>query len=98
MPKNGQIWGFYVSEGLGPRSWWYIPESGIRHHSKLTRQGSAEPMADDTQGKKAEVFRAMPPADPQHYVRGQYQGYADVPGVVPGSATETYVALRLEID
>ena len=38
---------------------------------------------DDTQDKKAEVFRAMPPADPQHYVRGQYQGYAEVPGVAP---------------
>ena len=54
--------------------------------------------AGDTQDKKAEVFRAMPPADPQHCVRGQYQGYADVPGVARGSATETYVALRLEID
>src|SRR5690349_25033872 len=54
--------------------------------------------AADTQDKKAEVFRAMAPADPQHYVRGQYQGYADVPGVARGSATETYVALRLEID
>ena len=53
--------------------------------------------AGDTQDKKAEVFRAMPPADPQHYVRGQYQGYADIPGVARGSATETYVALRLEI-
>ena len=54
--------------------------------------------AGDTQDKKAEVFRAMSPADPQHCVRGQYQGYADVPGVARGSATETYVALRLEID
>jgi glucose-6-phosphate 1-dehydrogenase len=54
--------------------------------------------AGDMQDKKAEVFRAMPPADPQHYVRGQYQGYADIPGVARGSATETYVALRLEID
>jgi hypothetical protein len=34
----------YVSEGgLGPRPWWYIPESGIYHHSKLTRQGPAGP-------------------------------------------------------
>ena len=54
--------------------------------------------ADDTQDKKAEVFRAMPAADPRHWVRGQYRGYADVPGVARGSATETYVALRLEID
>jgi glucose-6-phosphate 1-dehydrogenase len=54
--------------------------------------------ASDTQDKKVEVFRAMPPADPQYYVRGQYQGYADVPGVAKGSTTETFVALRLEID
>jgi glucose-6-phosphate 1-dehydrogenase len=54
--------------------------------------------ADDTQDKKAEVFRAMPSVDPRHYVRGQYHGYADVPGVARGSTTETYVALRLEID
>jgi len=54
--------------------------------------------AGDTQDKKAEVFRAMPPADPQHYLRGQYEGYADVPGAAPDSTTETYVALRLEID
>ena len=52
--------------------------------------------ADDAQDKKAEVFRAMPPADPRHCVRGQYQGYADVPGVASGSATETFVALRLD--
>ena len=54
--------------------------------------------ADDMRDKKLEVFRAMPPADPQHYVRGQYQGYTDIPGVAPGSTTETYAALRLEID
>jgi hypothetical protein len=44
------------------------------------------------------VFRAIPPVDPGHYVRGQYDGYLDVPGVRPGSATETFAALRLEID
>jgi glucose-6-phosphate 1-dehydrogenase len=40
----------------------------------------------------------MPAADPRHYVRGQYEGYADVPGVAPGPDTETFAALRLEID
>jgi glucose-6-phosphate 1-dehydrogenase len=54
--------------------------------------------AEDMQDKKAEVFRAMPPASPRHYVRGQYRGYEKVPGVAPGSATETFAALRLEID
>ncbi|MEO6793455.1 MAG: glucose-6-phosphate dehydrogenase, partial [Mycobacterium sp.] len=53
---------------------------------------------DDLNDKKAEVFRAMPPADPAHYVRGQYRGYAEVPGVADGSRTETFVALRLQIE
>lgn len=48
--------------------------------------------------KKVEVFRAMPDADPAHYVRAQYEGYLDVPGVRAASVTETYVALRLEVD
>ncbi len=54
--------------------------------------------ADALHDKQAEVFRAMPDADPARYVRGQYRGYQDVRGVAPSSGTETYVALRLEID
>jgi glucose-6-phosphate 1-dehydrogenase len=54
--------------------------------------------ANDTQDKKAEVFRTMPSADPKHYVRGQYEGYADTPGVAQGSTTETFAAMRLQID
>lgn len=56
------------------------------------------PGDDDLNDKKAEVFRAMPAADPAHYVRGQYRGYAEVPGVADGSQTETFVALRLQIE
>jgi glucose-6-phosphate 1-dehydrogenase len=44
------------------------------------------------------LFAAMPAADPAHYVRGQYDGYRDIEGVAPDSATETYAALRLQID
>jgi len=40
----------------------------------------------------------MAEAEPAHYVRGQYQGYLDVKGVAPHSQTETYCAMRLEID
>ena len=29
-------------------------------------------------------FRAMPRADPAHYVRGQYDGYREIDGVAPG--------------
>ena len=44
------------------------------------------------------VFRAMPPADPAHYVRGQYDGYLDVKGVAAGSTTETFAALRVHVE
>lgn len=54
--------------------------------------------ADGLRDKRVEVFRAIPDADPKHYVRGQYDGYLSVPGVAPHSLTETYAALRLEID
>jgi glucose-6-phosphate 1-dehydrogenase len=54
--------------------------------------------ADDLRDKKAEVLKAMPPADARHCVRGQYDGYTQLPGVDPESDTETFVALRLEID
>ncbi len=56
------------------------------------------PSDDDLNDKKAEVFRAMPALDPDHYVRGQYRGYLDIPGVAGDSATETFVALRLQIE
>jgi glucose-6-phosphate 1-dehydrogenase len=44
------------------------------------------------------VFRATNTADPAHYVRGQHDGYLSVDGVAENSTTETYAALRLEID
>ena len=44
------------------------------------------------------LFQAMPEADPAHYVRGQYDGYREIAGVAPDSTTETYAAMRLEID
>jgi glucose-6-phosphate 1-dehydrogenase len=44
------------------------------------------------------VFHAMRDASPDHYVRGQYAGYRDVDGVADDSSTETFAALRLEID
>jgi glucose-6-phosphate 1-dehydrogenase len=44
------------------------------------------------------LFRAIKAADPAHYVRGQYDGYTSIDGVASDSTTETYVALRLEIE
>ena len=44
------------------------------------------------------LLRSLGDADPAHYVRGQYDGYLQTPGVGAGSTTETYAALRLDID
>jgi glucose-6-phosphate 1-dehydrogenase len=48
--------------------------------------------------KRVDVFRAMADVDPARCVRGQYEGYTRIPGVRADSDTETYVALRLEVD
>jgi glucose-6-phosphate 1-dehydrogenase len=44
------------------------------------------------------LFRATRDADPHHYVRGQFDGYRDVAGVAPDTTTETFCALRLEVE
>jgi glucose-6-phosphate 1-dehydrogenase len=54
--------------------------------------------ADDHNDRKADVFRAMPAVDPDRCVRGQYRGYTDIDGVAKNSETETFVAMRVEID
>jgi glucose-6-phosphate 1-dehydrogenase len=54
--------------------------------------------ADVLKDSLVSVYRAMPEADPAHYMRGQYEGYRSIDGVAPDSTTETYAALRLEID
>jgi glucose-6-phosphate 1-dehydrogenase len=48
--------------------------------------------------EKNKVFRSMRLLDVEQVVRGQYEGYRDIPGVAPDSDTETFIALRCEID
>ena len=93
--------------GVDDRGAFYDPVGALRdvvqnHLLQVTGLIASEPPsaadADSLRDKRLEVFRAMPPADPGRYVRGQYDGYLSVPGVSPGSQTETFTALRLEID
>jgi glucose-6-phosphate 1-dehydrogenase len=44
------------------------------------------------------LFRAVKEAEPSNYIRGQYDGYLDIDGVAKDSTTETFAALRLEIE
>ncbi len=67
----------------------------------LTFIAMEPPVSEDAaalRDEKVKVLRAMRPLDPAELVRGQYRGYLDEPGVAPGSDTETFVALRTEVD
>jgi glucose-6-phosphate 1-dehydrogenase len=66
--------------------------------SMVAMEPPTEGGTDTINDRKRDVFVAMPAADPAHYVRGQYDGYLDVKGVAEGSQTETFAAMRLEID
>jgi glucose-6-phosphate 1-dehydrogenase len=53
-----------------------------------------DPISDE----KLKVFRSMRPIEPHNVVRGQYAGYTDHDEVADDSDTETFVALKVEID
>ncbi len=53
---------------------------------------------DAIREEKDKVFRSMLPIEPANVVRGQYQGYRDIPGVASESETETFIALKCFID
>jgi glucose-6-phosphate 1-dehydrogenase len=59
---------------------------------------SAGGAIDPVRHAKVDLFAAIRSADPGRYVRGQYAGYRDVDGVAPDSQTETFTALKLEIE
>jgi glucose-6-phosphate 1-dehydrogenase len=93
--------------GVEDRGHFYDPVGALRdvvvnHIMQVVSATAMEPPAgtDPATIKDAQlaVFRAVVTADPAHYVRGQYDGYLDTPGVSPASTTETYAALRLDID
>ncbi len=93
--------------GVEDRGHFYDPVGALRdvvvnHLMQVVAACAMEaPARGDPQTiKDAQVslFRAIEPADPAHYVRGQYDGYRDIDGVASDSTTETYAALRLDIE
>ena len=93
--------------GVEDRGHFYDPVGAVRdvvvnHLMQVVAAAAMEPPAnrDATTLKNliVSVFQAMPAADPARYVRGQYEGYRETDGVAADSTTETYAALRLDID
>jgi glucose-6-phosphate 1-dehydrogenase len=93
--------------GVEDRGHFYDPVGALRdvvvnHLMQVVAAAAMEPPAGSDPATlnyaKVALFRATLAADPAAYVRGQYQGYRDIDGVSADSTTETYAALRLEID
>jgi len=93
--------------GVADRGSFYDPVGALRdvvqnHLMQVLSLVAMEPPAgvgtDIINDRKRDVFMAMPAAEPDSYVRGQYEGYLDVPGVATDSTTETFVALRLSVE
>ena len=92
--------------GVDDRGGFYDPVGALRdvvqnHLLQVLALVAMEPPSrnhpDSIRDMKLELFRAMPPADPKRYVRGQYAGYRGIKDVDPDSQTETFVALELEV-
>ncbi len=95
------------SFGVQDRGHFYDPVGALRdvvvnHLMQIAAGVAMDPPAagnpDSQKDAKQAVFAAMADAKPEHYVRGQYEGYRDIDGVRANSTTETYAALRLDID
>jgi glucose-6-phosphate 1-dehydrogenase len=95
------------SVGVEDRGHFYDPVGALRdvvvnHLMQLLAGAAMEPPSggdpDTLKDAKQAVFRAMDNADPARYVRGQYEGYREINGVAADSDTETYAALRVDIE
>src|SRR5206468_10488826 len=84
------------SFGCEDRGHFYDPVGAVRdvvvnHLMQVVAAAAMEPPAgrdpDTVKDAVFSVFRAMPDADPAHYVRGQYAGYRATDGVAEDSAT-----------
>jgi glucose-6-phosphate 1-dehydrogenase len=93
--------------GVEDRGHFYDPVGALRdvvvnHLMQVIAGVAMEPPAghdpETLRDAKLGVFRSMPDADPARYVRGQYDGYRRIDGVAADSQTETFAALRLEVD
>jgi glucose-6-phosphate 1-dehydrogenase len=93
--------------GVEDRGHFYDPVGAIRdvvvnHLMQVVAACAMEAPSRGDPGtiKDAQIalFRAVVEADPARCVRGQYEGYTSIDGVAKDSTTETFAALRLDIE
>src|SRR5215472_1746604 len=66
--------------------------------SNLTMEPPARLDSESVRDEKVKVLKAISPIAEKNLVRGQFLGYRDEPGVAKDSKTETFAALKLEIN
>jgi glucose-6-phosphate 1-dehydrogenase len=66
--------------------------------SNLAMEPPVRVDSESVRDEKVKVLKAIPPIEEKNLVRGQFQGYLDENGVAKNSQTETFAALKLEIN
>jgi glucose-6-phosphate 1-dehydrogenase len=67
----------------------------------LSNLAMEPPVRNDSESlrdEKVKVLKAIPPIEEKDLVRGQFEGYRSEQGVAKNSQTETFAALRLDIN
>jgi len=66
--------------------------------SNLAMEPPVRVDSESVRDEKVKVLKAIAPIDEKNLVRGQFRGYKDEAGVASGSRTETFAALKLEVN
>jgi glucose-6-phosphate 1-dehydrogenase len=66
--------------------------------SNLAMESPAGFDSESIRDEKVKVLKAIPPIEEKNVVRGQFRGYRDENGVAKDSQTETFAALKLEVN
>jgi glucose-6-phosphate 1-dehydrogenase len=93
--------------GVQTRGHFYDPVGALRdvvvnHLMQVVAATAMEPPPghgnDAVRLAQLTLLRTVKTAEIANYVRGQHEGYTAIPGVAPDSTTETFAALRLDIE
>jgi hypothetical protein len=106
---KGAAWVVAEIEGSGiqGRGGFYDATGTIRdviqnHLFHVVANFAMEPPArrdsESIRDEKVKVLKAIQPLGPENVIRGRFRGYRSEAGVAPDSRTETFAALRLDID
>ena len=66
--------------------------------ANLAMEPPARSDSESLRDEKVKVLKSIPSIEESDLLRGQFRGYRQEPGVAPDSHTETFAALRLEIN